>query len=74
MSWLYAFLVCSAFLGAVFLLADSNNPLAYFKAYRRRRGGRWAQCSSLIPWAPFMWMRVDDDCAERTDEDYRSPT
>lgn len=55
---------------SLWFLIDENNPLTYFKAYRKWRKGCWSKCSSIIPWVPFIWIRLDSDNGERIDENY----
>jgi hypothetical protein len=69
-TWLLSFGYVTAGFSIFFLMLDSNNPLTYFKAYRRLRKGRWAKTSSLIPWVPYTWTRVCKCCLERIDEEY----
>jgi len=40
------------------LALDQINPLAYFRAYRKRRGGNWHKVHSFLPGVPFVWIRV----------------
>lgn len=71
-NWLLSFGAVFGGIAALFFMCDGNNPLAYLRPYRRWRGGRWANCSSMVPWVGRMWMRVTDECVERCDEDYTS--
>jgi hypothetical protein len=49
--WVVLIVLCLLFL-------DQCNPLAYIRAYRRRRGGSWCKLRSFLPFVPFVWIRL----------------
>ena len=46
----------------LFLACDGCNPLTYFKAYRRWRGGRWRfDKYTMTPFLKGKWVRIEKD-------------